>query len=400
MRIKRILRNFPLCAIEIKTFQLYNKVMARTLIFGGAFDPPHCEHVAMCKAAMRELNIDRLVLVPTYLPPHKGAGTLPFETRARLAAAAFEGENVVVDDIELERGGDNYSALVLPALKQKYGDIVYLIGGDSLQYFDRWYHPEQIAKICPIAVCSRGGYTDVQKCADEVVSKYGAQIYILKYSGKDVSSSMLKTELLLGEEPSDLPGRVLEIIEQDGLFEQYFPMLEKLRSFQTEELFAHSKAVVKRAIDFNNKHNLAQDFGRVFLAALLHDNAKQRPSLDGLNVPKDAIGTPVLHQFLGAEKARRDFGIEDEGILDAIRYHTTAKAGMTGLEKLIYTADSLSDDRMYAPIPELRRVADEDFDKGFKATLKFTYDKLLSKGKGIYPLTVQAYEYYITNGQN
>ena len=78
---------------------MYNENMTRTLVFGGAFDPPHNEHVAMCKAAMRELGVDRLVLVPTYLPPHKSAGTLPFDMRARLAKAAFEGVDVV-DDIE------------------------------------------------------------------------------------------------------------------------------------------------------------------------------------------------------------------------------------------------------------------------------------------------------------
>ncbi len=369
--------------------------MAKTLIFGGSFDPPHIEHVAMCRAAMRELGIDRLVVVPTYLPPHKSMGMLPIETRARLIEAAFEDMSPTVDLIEKERGGDNYSALVLPILKKKYGDIVYLIGGDSLQNLETWYKPEEVLKICPIAVCGREGYEDIKDNAKHVEQKYGGRIIPLEYKGGDISSSMLRARLLLGEEPEELPKSVLNIIDEEGLFEQYFPMIEKLKGYQTEELFEHSKAVVKRAVDFNSKHNLRQPFEKVFLAALLHDNAKQRPSLDGLHVPEDAIGTPVLHQFLGAEKARRDFGVTDEDILNAIRYHTTAKADMTGLEKLIYTADSLSDDRMYAPIPELRRVAIDDFEEGFKATLKFTYDKLSSRGKGIYPLTVEAYEYYI-----
>lgn len=379
---------------------MYNEIMAKTLIFGGAFDPPHNEHVAMCKAAMRELGADRLVLVPTYLPPHKSAGTLPFSTRARLAKAAFGGLDVVVDDIELIRGKDNYSALVLPILKQKYGDIIYLVGGDSLQYLDSWYHPELVLATCPIAVCARDGYGDITSLAERACARYGGEILPLAYEGKDVSSSMLKTSLLLGESPDCLPAAVMDVIEREGLFEQYFPMVQKLKSFQTDELFAHSKAVVKRAEDFNSKHNLKQPFDKVFLAALLHDNAKQRPSLDGLDVPADAVGTPVLHQFLGAEKARRDFGITDEEILSAIRYHTSARAGMTGLEKLIYTADSLSDDRTYAPIPELRHIAVADFDKGFKATLKFTYDKLKSKGRDIYPLTTEAYDYYILQGKN
>lgn len=372
--------------------------MAETLIFGGAFDPPHSEHVAICKAAMRQLGADSLVLVPTYLPHHKGAGTLDFSTRARLAKAAFSELGATVDEVELERGGDNYSAVILPLLKQKYGDIIYLIGGDSLQYLHTWYHPERVTACCKLAVCAREGYQNVDDAISNVKRAYGGDLIKLDYVGKDISSSMLKARLLLGEEPSCIPKPVLDIIDSEGLFEQYFPMLQQLSGYETDELFAHSKAVVKRAIDFNGKHNLGQDFTKVFVAALLHDNAKQRPSLDGLNVPSDAVGTPVLHQFLGAEKARRDFGVTDHDILDAIRYHTTAKAGMTGLEKLIYTADSLSDDRTYAPIPELRNIAVEDFEKGFLATLKFTYDKLVSKGKGVYPLTVQAYEYYFAQG--
>ena len=112
--------------------KMYNDRM-KTLIFGGAFDPPHKEHVAMCNAAMQQLGADRLVLVPTYLPRHKSEGLLDFDVRAELAYAAFGGR-AEVDRIERERGGDNFSYLVLPLLKQKYGDIIYLIGGDSLEF--------------------------------------------------------------------------------------------------------------------------------------------------------------------------------------------------------------------------------------------------------------------------
>ena len=133
----------------------------------------------------------------------------------------------------------------------------------------------------------------------------------------------------------------------------------------------------------------------MFTAALLHDNAKQRPSVDGLDVPEDCIGTPVLHQFLGAEKARRDFGVTDENILSAIRYHTTAKPAMTVLEKLRYTADSTSYDREYEPIPALRAATDEDMERGFGEVLKYTYLKLLKKGGRVYPLTEDAVRYYL-----
>ncbi|MDE6060299.1 MAG: bis(5'-nucleosyl)-tetraphosphatase (symmetrical) YqeK [Clostridia bacterium] len=275
---------------------------------------------------------------------------------------------------------------------------MYLIGGDSVKHFDTWKKPEEVVKVCPIAVVARGGFDSIHDDIDRLTSKFGGEFILLSCVGEDISSSSLKTCLLLGEDVESLPRAVLDEIREKHLFEEYKPWLEKLKGYQTDELFEHSKAVVKRAIEFNSKHNLKQDFEKVFTAALLHDNAKQRPSLDGLDVPSDCVGTPVLHQFLGAEKARRDFGVDDSEVLEAIRCHTTAKAAMTTFEKLIYTADSLSDDRDYAPIPELRSIAIADFEKGFRATLEYTYEKLRAKGGAIYPLTVAAYEYYIVNG--
>ena len=123
--------------------------------------------------------------------------------------------------------------------------------------------------------------------------------------------------------------------------------------------------------------------------------ATQRPSVDGLSVPADSVGTKVLHQFLGAEKAKRDFGIDDDEILEAVRCHTTAKPAMTVFEKLVYTADSTSYDREYDPIPVIRAIADKDFEKGFLSVLEYTYMKLTAAGGAIYPLTEEAVKYYL-----
>ncbi len=369
--------------------------MGKTLIFGGAFDPPHIEHVNMCNSAMAQLGADKLVIVPTYFPPHKGAGFLTFEQRVKLINTAFSGIDFVVDDIERVREKDNYSALVLPILKEKYGDIIYLIGGDSIEHLHTWYHPSEVLSVCPIAICARNGFEDAKKNIQSVKSTFGGEFILLDYVGKDISSSHIKAQLLLGEKPDGISDEVYCQIRENGLFDDYKDMVERLKTYQTEELFEHSKAVVLTAIRLNSLHNLKLDFKKVFLACLLHDNAKQRPSVDGLNVPIDAVGTPVLHQFLGAEKARRDFGITDEDILSAIRYHTTAKANMTLLERLVYTADSVSFDRTYEPIPSIRDIAMRDFEEGFRAVLKYTYDKVSKKGGNMHPLTQEAKECYL-----
>lgn len=99
----------------------------------------------------------------------------------------------------------------------------------------------------------------------------------MNYVGKDVSSSEVRAKLLMGETPIEIDERVLDAIRRKRLFCEYEDMAKKLRSYQTEELFAHSKAVVLTAMRLNSLHNLKQDFTKVFLACFLHDNAKSVP---------------------------------------------------------------------------------------------------------------------------
>ena len=182
---RRLIKNITdmVRVLELFCLSMYNRDMEKTLVFGGAFDPVHKEHVAMCKSAMLRLGISKLVLVPTVTPPHKSAGFLSFEQRCDLLKIAFDGVNFVIDDIENVRGKDNYSALTLPVLKEKYGDIVYLVGGDSLEYFDTWYHPEDIVKVCPIDVCQREGFEHIAIRAEYVKQKFGVEYILLEYAG-------------------------------------------------------------------------------------------------------------------------------------------------------------------------------------------------------------------------
>ena len=352
----------------------------------------------MLKAAVEELGAERAVVVPTYFPPHKSQGILPFAERAELCRAAFgdsTGVEVVVDETEFERGRDNYTCLVLPELKKKYGDIIYLIGGDSLEYLPTWKNPAEVMKICTIAVAEREGFASVRGSAAKLAARFGGDIRVLNFVGKEVSSGRIRAELFLGEDSAGVTESVARTVRERGYYRDYADTVEKVKACESADLYEHTRQVVFRAIDLNSAHNLKCDFRKVFLAALLHDNAKQRPSVDGLSVPADSVGTKVLHQFLGAEKAKRDFGIDDDEILEAVRCHTTAKPAMTVFEKLVYTADSTSYDREYDPIPVIRAIADKDFEKGFLSVLEYTYMKLTATGGAIYPLTEEAVKYYL-----
>ncbi|NLZ25618.1 MAG: HD domain-containing protein [Clostridiales bacterium] len=373
------------------------------LIFGGAFDPPHGEHKRILSETLNYLRdkgiiIDKTVIVPTYNPPHKEGAFFSFDTRFKMCEAFFEG--CEVSDIEKRRGENNYTCEVLKEFKSE-GHLYYLVGGDSLMRIDGWHKPKEIFSLASIVAVKRSGYTLPEVKADELRKKYGSDIKILTpdIEGENISSTMLKARALMGDF-SELSETVKEIIINSKEAEKYYDILRKLKSYQSESLFYHSKMTVLRAVDINSYHNLKIPFEKVFLSALLHDNAKERLTLDGFDVPADAIGTPVLHQFLGAEKAKRDFGITDEDILSAIRYHTTGRAGMSTLEKLIYSADMLSFDRDYPDIDKLVAAIYNDFEDGFFATLKHGYEFVIKKGVKIYPLTETAYNYYKKEEKN
>lgn len=94
--------------------------MAKTIVFGGSFDPVHVEHTNILKAAVRELCADKVIVVPTKNPPHKSASKTPFFDRAEMARIAFSkvSANVIVDDIENRNDGVNYSSDNLPVLEK------------------------------------------------------------------------------------------------------------------------------------------------------------------------------------------------------------------------------------------------------------------------------------------
>ena len=374
---------------------MYYNLSMKTLIFGGAFDPPHREHLNILLEASKAVNFDRVVIVPTFNPPHKDDSVIDFDTRVALIDKLFKKSsiNYAVDDIEKQRGDGNYAVEVVSALKEKYGgELYYLIGGDSLVNIETWHKPELLFPLVTLVVCGRDGYFGLDEKIEYLKNKYGAKIIKINYVGSGISSTLVRLRLNLGLSV-DVEG--LELIKDK--FNKYDGILKQLKSYQSDDLYLHSRAVAYRAVEIAKRHGLDVDTCKAFLAGLLHDNAKQRLSLDGFIVPSDAVGSPVLHQFLGSVKAKRDFKIEDSEILSAINYHTTGRANMTTLEKLVYCADMLSEDRPC--IENLLKVIMTDFEIGFRSCLASSYFYVLSKKRGMYPLTQQAFDYYIKDAK-
>ncbi len=362
-------------------------------IFGGAFDPPHKEHIRIAQAVKEEFSLENVVFLPSGNAPHKCLQA-PFSLRVKMLQSALQGA-FPIDQVENTFTEKTYSYKVLPLLREKYGDIAFLIGGDSLLAFEKWCHPEEISKICPLIVVPRGedDLARLSAAAEKYARLWGAKILISqKVRGEAVSSTMIRAKCALGMPAEEVADEVMNVIKQNGLYSEYADYVNRVKSMLRETRWRHTCGVVLAGLKINEKIGLP--FEKVFLGCLLHDCMKHTDRIND-GVPQDTRGTKVLHAFNGAEEARLAFGITDTEILDAIRYHTTGRANMTTLDKLVYTADMVEElTRDFPGVEELRAVAYEDLDKGFLLCFEKCYESLLERGIPIYYLTLDCYNCY------
>ena len=365
-------------------------------ILGGSFDPLHKEHIRLIEGAKEIIGLDKVILLPTYNPPHKASVGTSYEDRVNMLSIYVSTvKDVEIDETEKELNLEkSYAYVVLKEIKKKYenDDLYYIIGSDSLRKFDVWAHPEKILESVKIAVVNRGD-DDVTEIAKEYSKKFGGEIKVY-FSANEESSSALRLDLEL-KRYERLEGRIhpkiLEYVKENNLYSRYGVIIEKLRATLSERTFNHSIRVAEYAV--NNAWRVWESYERAFLAGLLHDCAKGLMPIHPLSeYPTDA--EEVIHQYDGAERAEKEYGISDEVILDAIRYHTTAKPNFSALGKLIYLADKLEEGRSYPCVEELRESVENNFEMGFIETLAHGMDYLRTRNIEIDVLTLEAYEWY------
>lgn len=360
------------------------------MIYGGAFNPVHDEHVNMIKHLLSIKGADKVVVVPSYNPPHKSCPTSYAQRKDMLTLALKDVENVEICDYESGSEGKHYTCETLPYLKKIYGDIAFVIGGDSLEALHTWRNPDEIVKVCPLYVFTRGKSKDFESALGYWRNK-GAEITVCDYEPQDVSSTLIRYNAMLGFYENVCP-EVAEYIKNNSLYDAYGKILAKLKAALVPRTFEHSLRTAKYALYLNYKLKLGLSCDKVLLAGVLHDCAKNLCSKphDISLVPADSLNTPVEHQFLGAVVAKRDYGIEDEEILDAIKYHTTGKEKMSDIEKLIFCSDMLEENRDFEGVDELRKSIEKSLDKGYEDCVLHQYEYLLNRGGDIYPLTLDA----------
>lgn len=203
-----------------------NKDQIKTGIFGGAFNPPHNGHINLAREAIEQLNLRRLLIIPTFESPHKATRLLPFEQREELCRRAFvplDGSGkcacrVEISDIEREMGGVSYTINTLRELAKRFPDerFYLLIGGDMLFSFKEWYRYESILKESTVCAVARGGdsYTDMLEFANQI-----GRVKVISTDIVDVSSTQIREATASGGDISGLvPEAVEEYIKDNNLY--------------------------------------------------------------------------------------------------------------------------------------------------------------------------------------
>lgn len=370
-------------------------------IFGGSFDPVHREHVALVGAAIVELGLDRVFVVPSGVAPHKPVGAIAGGTdRLAMCRIAFSGMPAVeVCDWEVARSGTSYTYLTVEEFSRRSegAELFLLVGEDMLEDFFGWRFPERILSAAALVACGRGGEVPVE-LRRKFSERFERDFLRLKFVGEEVSSTDLRVRIAFGKEPKILAGgerneALLRYISERGLYA--YPAIAPALALEKEERREHSFRVALMACA--RARSLFLSESKVLLAAALHDCGKYVPLgselLRGFVLPAD-VPEPVVHQYTGAYLAEHAFGIADREILDAIRYHASGKEGMSEMGKLIYLADLLEPSRDFSEAEELRALFWRDLGLCLRESLRVQLEYLKTTGKAVYELTERAYLWY------
>jgi nicotinate-nucleotide adenylyltransferase len=179
-------------------------------LFGGTFDPPHNGHVALLAQARSALGVDDALVVVTATPGHKKVAT-PAETRRELAAAAFPGERVLLDD----------HARTVDMLRDhpEWEGAVFLVGADEFASFLGWKEPEEVLRLVQLGVATRPGFP--RERLEPVLTglRHPERVLFFDLKPFPIASRQLRAQLDRGEDVHQLvPAAVWALIERDGLY--------------------------------------------------------------------------------------------------------------------------------------------------------------------------------------
>ena len=377
--------------------------MERIGIFGGTYNPPHLGHIQAAVYGKNALKLDKLYLIPSHISPHK---TLPEgsptpQQRLQMVRLAAQNTDLTVSDMELARGGASYTYETVSTLKKEHPNarIYLMMGTDMYLTLDSWREAKLLLSMVTPVVFYRGDRGEKAQIEEkrEAFEAQGISSVVMENPVIEISSTQLRRMLVFecaspflepdvkkyilenrlygtGKDYKQLPSEELEkavisLIKPNrvahvlGCRDTAVALAKRWGADETDAARAGLLHDITKALDGELQLTLCGEYGMA-----LNDFSRQNPK--------------TLHARTGAMVAKRIFG-ENEAVVSAIDSHTTGKAGMNILEKIIYVADYMEPNRNFPGVEALRKAAFENIDRAMEMGLEMTLDLLCKEGKTI-----------------
>lgn len=392
-------------------------------LFGGSFDPIHKGHISIIEGALKK--VDYVVVIPSARNSFKRGRILnPAPYRYYMTVDALEnfGNRVIVSDIEFSIEGISYTYLTITKLltnnylKNLIGtkediELFWICGSDILKSFDKWRNPEDILEKASLLVARRPGEDDTFITdIDRISYLYNTTIRTFKIDGIEAASSSLREDMV----QKKVQGIVRDFISTNALYpevnyldycsdeaiEEFYEYAIKLYFILKRKRLLHTLNVAILAVKYAVLHNVNPD--KALIAGVLHDCAKEL-SKEMQSKMSMEYGGPMFdvdklwHGPAGAKYAQEELGISDKEILDAIMYHTTARSGMTDLDKIIYLADKLEPARTYADLDPIRQATERDLNEGMILCMGEVKKKFDRNNSQMHPFSLACFAELIDN---
>lgn len=191
-------------------------------LFGGTFNPIHCGHVKAAESVQNIFSFDRILFIPSYLPPHKESVDVASAAHrlkmVELALASFD--RFFPSSVEIDARGTSYSILTLNKIKEMFPqtEVFFLLGIDAFLEIETWKDYEDVLEQCSFVVMSRPGFR-LSEAKDILTEKY--KIYLLSINTLDISSSEVRERIRKNQPIEGLvPENVENYIKERRLYLQ------------------------------------------------------------------------------------------------------------------------------------------------------------------------------------